>query len=358
MRWSGTHEENTDTEDVARRNLENLETILKTSHTHFLNWKTGLAALMLAGLTVNPLTVRASYPERPISWVVPFPPGGAIDAISRTLAESMSRTLGQPIVVENKPGAGGNIGAAYAADAKPDGYTVLIFANGMAVNPSLYKKMGYDPVADFAPVSLLADVPNVLVTQSTRKDVNSVKDVMEQVKASPGKYTYASAGVGTSIFLAGALFTYMGKLDMLHVPYKGSGPAVTDLLGGQVDYMFDSITSSRPHIQAGKLKALATTTSKRSSALPDVPTVAESGLTGYELRPWFATFVPAGTPAEIINILHKSMIDALESEKVKATFAAIGAEKIGSTPEELKAYLLQETAKWKKILSETGISAN
>lgn len=315
------------------------------------------AALAIGGL-LGASFAQAAYPERPITWVVPFPPGGAMDVIARTLGETVSKDLGQPIVVENKPGAGGNIGATQVAHAKPDGYTIMIVANGMAVNPSLYKRLGYDPINDFEPISLLADVPNILVTQASRKDVNSVADVIEQVKANPGKYTYASAGVGTSIHLAGALFTYLGKLDMLHVPYKGSGPAVSDLLGGQVDYMFDSITSSKPHIDAGKLKALGITTSKRSSSLPDVPTIAESGMPGYELRPWFATFAPAGTPADVIQTLQKAMVKAMETDKVKTTFRTIGAEKIGSTPEELKAYLQAETDKWKKIISETGISAN
>lgn len=315
------------------------------------------AALAVGGL-LGASFAQAAYPERPITWVVPFPPGGAMDVIARTLGETVSKDLGQPIVVENKPGAGGNIGATQVSNAKPDGYTIMIVANGMAVNPSLYKRLGYDPIKDFEPISLLADVPNILVTQASRKDVNSVEDVIEQVKANPGKYTYASAGVGTSIHLAGALFTYLGKLDMLHVPYKGSGPAISDLLGGQVDYMFDSITSSKPHIDAGKLKALGITTSKRSSSLPDVPTIAESGMPGYELRPWFATFAPAGTPADVIDTLQKAMIKAMETDKVKTTFQTIGAEKIGSTPAELKTYLQSETEKWKKIISETGISAN
>ncbi len=315
------------------------------------------AAVILTGL-LGANIAQAAYPERPITWVVPFPPGGAMDVIARTLGETISKDLGQPIVVENKPGAGGNIGATQVSNAKPDGYTIMIVANGMAVNPSLYKRLGYDPIKDFEPISLLADVPNILVTQASRKDVNSITDVIEQVKANPGKYTYASAGVGTSIHLAGALFTYLGKLDMLHVPYKGSGPAVSDLLGGQVDYMFDSITSSKPHIDAGKLKALGITTSKRSSSLPDVPTIAESGMPGYELRPWFATFAPAGTPAEVIQTLQKAMVKAMETDKVKTTFKTIGAEKIGSTPEELRTYLQSETDKWKKIISDTGISAN
>ncbi len=330
---------------------------MRHSRTGSFVAKTALALISASGLAFAG-TASAAYPERAISWVVPFPPGGAMDVIARTLGETMSQELGQAIVVENKPGAGGNIGASQVAGAKPDGYTIMIVANGMAVNPSLYKKLNYDPVKDFEPISLLAAVPNILVTQSTRTDVNSVQDVLNQAKDQPGHFTYASAGVGTSIHLAGALFTYLGKLDMLHVPYRGSGPAVTDLLGGQVDYMFDSITSAKPHIDSGKLKALAITTAKRSSTLPDLPTVAESGLEGYELTPWFATFAPAGTPDDIIQTLNKAMLNAMESDKVKTTFATIGAEKIGSTPEELKTYLADETAKWEKIITETGISAN
>lgn len=324
--------------------------------------KMGFAAAGLAlALSSAPSLANNSasnYPDRPITWVVPFPPGGAMDAIARVLSRTMSQELGQSIVVENKPGAGGNIGASYVAKAKPDGYTIMIVANGMAVNPALYRNMSYNPIKDFQPISLLAAVPNILVTQASRNDVKSLNDVILQVKEKPGKYSYASAGVGTSIHLAGALFTYMGKLDMLHVPYKGSGPAVTDLISGQVDYMFDSITSAKPHIESGKLKALAVTTPKRSSTLPDLPTVAESGMTGYELTPWFATFAPAGTPAPIIEKLNGAMIKAMNTEQVKKTFAAIGAEYIGSTPQELASYLAQETAKWKKIISETGISVD
>lgn len=324
--------------------------------------KMGFAAAGLAlALSSAPSLANSSvsnYPDRTITWVVPFPPGGAMDAIARVLSRTMSQELGQSIVVENKPGAGGNIGASYVAKAKPDGYTIMIVANGMAVNPALYRNMSYNPIKDFQPISLLAAVPNILVTQASRNDVKSLNDVILQVKEKPGKYSYASAGVGTSIHLAGALFTYMGKLDMLHVPYKGSGPAVTDLISGQVDYMFDSITSAKPHIESGKLKALAVTTPKRSSTLPDLPTVAESGMTGYELTPWFATFAPAGTPAPIIEKLNSAMIKAMNTEQVKKTFAAIGAEYIGSTPQELASYLAQETAKWKKIISETGISVD
>lgn len=322
--------------------------------------KTGFAAAGLAlALTSTPGVAQDSaenYPERTISWIVPFPPGGAMDAIARVLSENMSKELGQSIVVENKSGAGGNIGANHVVKAKPDGYTIMIAANGMAVNPFLYSHLTYDPIKDFEPISLLAAVPNILVTQADRTDVNSLEDVIRQAKEKPGYYTYASAGVGTSIHLAGALFTYTGGLDMLHVPYKGSGPAVADLMGGQVDYMFDSITSAKPHIESGKLKALAVTTKARSSTLPDLPTVAESGMEGYELTPWFATFAPAGTPPQIIAKLNSAMIKAMDTDRVKEIFATIGAEYIGSSPEELATYLAAETEKWDKIIEATGIS--
>ncbi|GAB2892441.1 tripartite tricarboxylate transporter substrate binding protein [Paralcaligenes sp. KSB-10] len=300
----------------------------------------------------------ADYPTRTITWVVPFPPSGAMDVIARTLGEQMSKELGQAVVIENRPGAGGNIGASHVAHSKPDGYTIMIAANGMAVNPSLYKSLNYDPIKDFEPVSLLAYVPNILVTQASRKDVNTVADVLALAKANPDKYTFASAGVGTSIHLAGELFNSLGHIKMMHVPYKGSGPAMTDLLGGQVDFMFDSITSAKPHIQSGKLKAIAVTTSKRSATLPDVPTVAESGLPGYDLTPWFATFVPAGTPPDIVARLNKSMLDAMKTPKVQATFSTIGAEAVGSSPAELKTYLASEESKWSRIIKEAGIQAN
>lgn len=320
--------------------------------------KLGLVAAVAAVSFALPSMAHAdSYPSRPVTWTVPFPPGGAMDVIARVLGETMAEDLGQPFIIENKPGAGGNIGAAQVAKAKPDGYTIMIVANGMSVNPWLYQKLHYDPQADFEPISLLAAVPNILVTQAKRDDVNTLQDVIEQAKEEPGKYTYASAGVGTSIHLAGALFTYMGELDMLHIPYRGSGPAVADLLGGQVDYMFDSITSAKPHIEAGMLKALAVTTSTRSDSLPDLPTVSESGMEGYELTPWFGAFAPAGTSPEVIETLNTALIKAMESPKVQEIFESIGAEVIGSTPDELRDYLAAETDKWEEIIRDTGISS-
>ena len=206
---------------------------------------------------------------------------------------------------------------------------------GMATNKPLYGKLSYDPVKDFAPVSLLAVVPNVLVTNATQPNVKTVKDLIAAASKEPGKLTYASAGNGTSIHLAGELFTSLAKVNMMHIPYKGSGPAVSDLLGGQVNYMFDSTTSARPHIESGKLRALGVTTSKRSTSLPNVPTIAEAGLPGYDVSPWFAVFVPAGTPKPIIAKLHAALMDAMKQPDVRARFESMGAEPVGSTPEEL-----------------------
>ena len=317
-----------------------------------------LACAGLAILGGAPAARADGYPERPVKWIVPFPPGGAMDSIARTLGESMGKQLNTSFIVENRAGAGGNIGAASVARAKPDGYTILIVANGMAVNPALYADLNYDPIKDFAPISLLAVVPNVLVTNPARTDAASVQDVIVKAKAQPNHYTYASAGVGTSIHLAGELFLSMANVEMLHVPYKGSGPAIADLLGGQVDYMFDSITSAKPHIQAGKLRALGVTTSKRSAALPNVPTIAESGLPGYELMPWFAAFAPAGTPPEVVAKLNGAMRQALADPKVRATLDSIGAESIGGSPDELRDYLARETAQWKTLVKERNIKIN
>ena len=326
-----------------------------------LNRRTVLGATVAAICTLSTGAAQAqanAYPSKPIKWVVPFPPAGAMDTIARTLGEQMGRKLGQTFVIENRPGAGGNIGADLVAKAAPDGYTMMIVANGMAVNKFLYGKLSYDPVKNFAPVSLVAVVPNVLVTNVAQSKATSVADVIAQAKAQPGKVTYASAGNGTSIHLAGELFASMAKVDMLHVPYKGSGPAVSDLIGGQVDYMFDSITSAMPHIQSGRLRALGVTTAKRSSALPNVPTIAEAGLPGYELSPWFAVYMPAGTPKAIIDKINAALLEAMKLPEVKARLAAIGAEPIGSTPEQLAAHLDGEMTKWGRIIQERGIRAD
>ena len=316
-----------------------------------------LALLALAGLglTAHAQPAAADWPNKPIRWVVPFPPGGAMDAIARTLGEKAAKSLGQPFVIENKPGAGGNIGADFVAKQPGDGYTLMITSIGMATNKPLYGKLSYDPIKDFAPVSLLAVVPNVLVTNATQPDVKTARDVIAAARSAPGKLTYASAGNGTSIHLAGEVFTSLANVDMLHIPYKGSGPAVADLLGGQINYMFDSITSARPHIQSGKLRALGVTTAKRSSTLPDVPTLAEAGLPGYEVSPWFAVFMPASTPKVIVSKLNKALLDAMKDPDVVKRFETIGAEPVGSTPDELAKHLARESQRWTKLITERGI---
>ena len=317
-----------------------------------------LLACALASATLPAARAQApaaSWPSKPIRWVVPFPPGGAMDAIARTLGEKAGKTLGQPFVIENKPGAGGNIGADFVAKQPGDGYTLMITSIGMATNKPLYGKLSYDPIKDFAPVSLLAVVPNVLVTNATQPDVKTAKDVIAAARKAPGKLTYASAGNGTSIHLAGEVFTSLAQVDMLHVPYKGSGPAVSDLLGGQVNYMFDSITSARPHIESGKLRALGVTTAKRSKSLPNVPTLAEAGLPGYEVSPWFAVFMPAATPKDIVAKVNAALLEAMKDPDVVKRFETIGAEPVGSTPEEMAQHLARESERWTKLIQERGI---
>ncbi|HEY8607748.1 MAG TPA: tripartite tricarboxylate transporter substrate binding protein [Noviherbaspirillum sp.] len=296
------------------------------------------------------------YPSRPIKWVVPFTPGGAMDSMARTLGEKLGQNMGQPIVIENRPGAGGTIGSSMVAKSDPDGYTMMIVSIGHAVNPALYPKLSYDAVKSFEPVSLVGIVPNVLVAHADAK-FNNVKELIAQAKAAPGKLTYASAGTGTTIHLAAELFNTTAGVDLLHVPYKGSAPAVTDLLGKQVDVMFDSVSSAKPHIDSGRLKALAVTTSKRSSVLPKVPTVAEAGLKGYELNGWYAVFVPAGTPRPIVNRLNSEIVKALKQPDVVKRFTQLGAEPVGSSPEELAKYLKTETTRWAEVVRTRNITA-
>lgn len=327
-----------------------------------MRYITLIISLMLCTLaqaqTTNSAQAGTDWPNKSIRWIVPFPPGGAMDVIARAIGPKLSQSLGQPVVIENKAGAGGNIGSDFVAKSSGDGYTMMIVSIGMATNRFLYPKLSYDPIKDFAPISLLAIVPNVLVTNAEKNSAQTVSEVVALAKANPGKFTYASAGNGTSIHLAGEVFASMTKLDMVHVPYKGGSPAVTDLLGGQVNYMFDSITSAKPHITSGKLRAIALTTAKRSSALPNVPTMAEAGINGYEVSPWFAVFMPASTPKPIIIKLNAALLDAMKQADIKAKFESIGAESIGSSPEELGKHLGLEITRWGKVISERKITSD
>jgi len=295
-----------------------------------------------------------SYPGKPIRLICPFPPAGAVDIASRATAHELSRILGQPVAVENKPGAGGNLGGAEAARSAPDGYTLFMTTSGIqAINPALYAKMPFDPNKDLAPVAALVSLNNVLVVHPS-VPARTVQDVIALAKKDPGKWTYASSGNGTSIHMSGAMFTQLTGTDILHIPYKGSGPAVTDLLAGQVNMMFDNIPSSLPHIKAGKLRALATTGAKRDPALPDLPTLAEAGVRGYESGVWFGLSVPAGTPREIIVKLNAAALQAARSPEFAKRMTDLGYNLIPSTPEQMAAMLKAELVRWAPIVKSSG----
>jgi tripartite-type tricarboxylate transporter receptor subunit TctC len=300
------------------------------------------------------LALGQPYPSKPIRLVSPFPPAGAVDIASRASAHELSRILGQPVTVENKPGAGGNLGGAEVARAAPDGYTLLMTTSGIqAINPVLYSKMPFDPNKDLVPVAPLVSLNNVLVVHPS-VPAKSVKDVIALAKKDPGKWTYASSGNGTSIHMSGAMFTQMTGTDLLHIPYKGSGPAVTDLLGGQVNMMFDNIPSSLPHIKSGKLRALATTGAKRDPALPDLPTMAEAGVPGYESGVWFGLSVPAGTPKDVIQRLNAAATETTKSPEFIKRMTELGYNIIPGTPEDMAKMLKAEVARWTPIVKASG----
>jgi tripartite-type tricarboxylate transporter receptor subunit TctC len=300
------------------------------------------------------LALAQSYPTRTIKMIVPFPPAGSTDISARAVAGRLGERLGQAVVIENKPGAGGNIGTDVAAKAPADGYTIVVGTVGThAINSSLYSKMPYDNIKDFAAVVLLSTTPNVLV-MSPSFPANSVADVIRLAKAKPGELNFASSGAGTSIHLSGEMFRSMAGLNMTHIPYKGSGPMLIDLMSGQVNMAFDNLSSSMVHIKGGKLKALATTGATRSAALPDLPTVAEAGLPGYESTSWNAVFAPAGTPKEVIEKLNREINAVLQSPETRKYFAEQGAEAGGGTPEQLGALVRSETVKWAKVVKDSG----
>ena len=318
----------------------------------------GLLIRMMASIAIAAVAALAqaqpTYPSKPIRLVVPFPAGGTTDILARAVAQRLTETMGQPVIVDNRAGAGGNIGAELVAKAPPDGYTLLMGTVGThAINASLYAKMPYDHVRDFAPVILVAGVPNVLVVNPTLP-VNSVQELIAYGKANPGKLNFASSGNGTSIHLAAELFKTMTGVQMAHVPYKGSAPALVDLIGGQVQLMFDNLPSALPQIKAGKLKALAVTSAQRSAALPDLPTVAESGLPGFEASSWFGLLTPAGTPKDIIAKLNGEVAKWLATPEAKEKMAAQGAIPAGKSPDDFARHIAAETAKWQKVVKDSG----
>ena len=309
----------------------------------------------LLGLGAGPAQAQ-DYPTKPVRFVVPFAPGGTTDVLARLLGEKLSASLGQQFVIDNQAGAGGNIGTAQVAKAEPDGYTILMGTVGThAINQSIYPRLPFDPIKDFAPVTLVATVPNVLVV-NPEVPVHSVAELIALAKEKPGELNFASSGNGSSIHLSGELFKSMTGVDMVHVPYKGSGPAVVDLLGGQVEMMFDNLPSSAPHIKAGTLRPLGVTSKERSPTLPDVPTIAEAGVPGYEALSWFGVLVPAGTPDAVVTRLQQEIAKILADPAMRERFAELGAVPVGDTPAEFAAFIGTETAKWADVVQKAGIT--
>lgn len=313
-----------------------------------------LAFLGLAMAVATSHAFGQAWPTKPIKWIVPFAPGGTTDILARTIGEKLSVALGQPVIVENKPGAGGGLGADFVAKAAPDGYTILggtISTN--AINASLYKDLPYDPVKDFIPITLIARVPNMLVVNNDVPAKN-VAELIALMKKSPGKYTFASSGNGTSQHLSGELFKGIAGVDMQHIPYKGSPPALQDVMGGAVTMTFDNITTAWPLAKGGKLRALGVTTAKRSPAAPDVPTLAEAGLVGYEIGSWQGVFAPAGTPPDIVKRLNAEIVKIINLPEVKEKLLVLGAEPVGNSSEEFTVFVKAEVVKWGDVVKKSG----
>jgi tripartite-type tricarboxylate transporter receptor subunit TctC len=297
-----------------------------------------------------------SYPAKPIKIVVPYPPGGFNDTLGRTLAAKFSEAWGQPSFVENKPGGNTLIGSDFVAKAPADGYTLLVVAFPFAVTPSLIKQMPYDTLRDFAPVILAAQSPNLLVV-NPQVPVKTVGELIALAKSQPGKLSYASTGNGSSNHISMELFKSMAGVDIVHIPYKGSAPAVTDLLGGQVAVMFDNVPNVLPQVKAGKLRALGTCGTRRTALAPDIPTVAESGVPGYEVMVWFGLVAPASTPREIVQKLNAEVVKILAMPDVRERFLAQGVEPVGGTPEQFAEHIRAQMSKWSKVVQDAGVKA-
>lgn len=320
-------------------------------------------ALFMASV-ISPLShAQSSWPNKPVRIVVPFPPGGTTDILARAIAPELGKAFGQSFIIDNKGGAGGNVGTEIVAKSANDGYTLLMGTVGThGINRALYEKLPYDPIKDFAPITLVASVPNVMVmnTEKARSmGINSVQDFINYAKARPDKLNMASSGSGTSIHLAGELFKTQAGVSMVHVPYRGSSPALLDLISGNMDVMFDNLPSSMQHIRSGKLKAFAVTSGQRSSALPDIPTVEEAGrLKGFEASSWFGLLAPAGTSADIVNRIQREVARALSDPGIKEKMQAQGAIPSGMTPQEFVRLIDSEHSKWAQVVKASGAKAD
>jgi len=314
-------------------------------------------SLMAGSLLWHAAASGQTYPNRAIRFVVPYAPGGSTDIVARILAQKLSDAMGQQVVVDNRPGAGGSIGADVVAKSPPDGYTMVTAVTGiMAINQYLYRKLPFDPEKDFAPVTQVGSLPLILVVHPSLPAKN-VREFIAIAKAKPGQLNYGSSGVGTATHMTTELFKSMAGVDLVHIPYKGSGQVMGDVIGGQLALIFDQIVSSLPHVQGGKLRMLAITSAKRFPSLPDLPTIAESGVPGYESISWAGVAVPAGTPKEIIARLHTEIVKVLAAPDIRERFLRDGIETVGSTPEQFTEHIRRERIKWAKVVKDSGAKA-
>ena len=315
-----------------------------------------LIVLAVTLLVAPTASAQADYPNKALRMVLPYPPGGGSDVLCRSVGQKLSGVLGQQVIVDNRPGGGANIGAQIVAKARPDGYTLLLVSVAHAINVTYYRTISYDLIKDFAPVSLLAETPHVLVVHPSMP-VNSVKELIALATARPGKLDYSSAGAGSSPHMAGALFLYMAGVRMTHIPYSGGGPATMALLGGQVQVGFPTTPSALPQVKAGKLRGLAVTTGKRSPSIPELPTIGEAGVPGYEMSTWYGFLATAGTPKEVVARLHAEMVKLLKLPDVEERLDSGGFEPIGTTPEQFAAYIRSEVDKWAKVIKALDMYA-
>ena len=321
--------------------------------------KYAVALLLAASAALaGPVFAQDKWPSKPIKYIVPFPPGGTTDILARLIGAKLSTALGQPVLVENKAGAGGNIGSDFVAKSAADGYTILGGTiSSHAINVSLYKDLPYDPIKDFVPVTLIGTNANVLVVDP-KNPAKDLKELIAQIKARPGALSFASAGNGTSQHLSGELFKMMAGLDMVHIPYKGSAPAIQDVMGGQVPMMFDTTVVAAAHIRSGNVRALAVTSAKRVKGMDSIPTMSEAGVPGYELVSWQGIFVPAGTPKEIVKRLNAELVRIIALPDIRERLDALGVDPVANTSEEFAAFQKAEIAKWAKVIKTANIQLN
>ena len=329
----------------------------KRNTIYLNNARAFVAWLIAASIFAMGAVAAADYPTKPIRMIVPWPPGGGTDVFARLIGQKLSERLGYTIIVDNRPGAAGNIGAELVAKSTPDGYTIMLATITLATNPSIYKSLNFDPIKDFAPITLVAGVPHVLVVPPSLP-VNSVRELITLARAEPKKLNYASAGNGSPFHLAAELFKSLTATSIVHVPYQGGGPAITAVLAGEVQLTFGNLVAVLPLVQGGKLKALGVTSAKRSSAAPDLPTIAEEGVRGYDFSSWFGFLAPAGTSQDIVALLNREIVRILQAPDVKQRLTQDGADVVASSPRDFANYLAGETTKWAKVIKQAGIRSD